>query len=223
MNVACDWKVYHIGVGHFIFCPVCLPQSGYPRLNQKSLTNVLKHEVYFISSLQVGVSNLLRVEQLLLAQVQVNLLNRWIVNETQFAPVELGSFCLTFQVLVQQVNKLQLHFCRQVMHANKVVFAVVLDDCPLDEHLNFLQWSLLLAVQDLVHFRLWVALDKCKVIVFDLVASNQLDLVLVAAFLHHVCPFEPLKGLGFSFLEHPANLFNFIDGGLDSLVGVDEL
>ncbi len=54
-------------------------------------------------------------------------------------------------------------------------------------------------------------------------ASNQLDFVLAAAFLHQVCPFEPLKRLGFCFLEHPTNLFYFIDGGLDALVGVDEL
>jgi hypothetical protein len=55
------------------------------------------------------------------------------------------------------------------------------------------------------------------------VASNQLDLVLTTAFLHHVCPFESLKRLGLCFLEHSADLFNFIDGGLDALVGVDKL
>ena len=54
-------------------------------------------------------------------------------------------------------------------------------------------------------------------------ASNQLDFVLAAAFLHQVCPFEPLKRLSLCFLEHPTNLFYFIDGRLDALVGVDEL
>ncbi len=76
VNVACHRKVNHIGVGYFIFSPEGFAQSGYPGLDQEGLADVFEHEVDFIGSLQVGVGDLLGIEQFLLAQVQVNLLHR---------------------------------------------------------------------------------------------------------------------------------------------------
>lgn len=58
------------------------------------------------------------------------------------------------------------------MHTNKVVLSVVLYGSPLNEDLDLLKGSLLLTVENLIHFGFIVSLDQSQVVVFDSVTGD---------------------------------------------------
>ena len=71
------------------------------------------------------------------------------------------------------------------MHSNKIMFSIVLDDCPFYKDLNLLKCSLLLTVKNLVHFRFAISFYKGKIIIFDFVACYELNFVFNLILLHN--------------------------------------